>query len=55
MKVIEKVDALLCERVSFAYQHAGSMFKRRQTMPILFDVNLSLRAGETLGILGESG
>ena len=41
--------------LSVGYRISGGLLARSRSLPILHDINLSLDAGQTLGIVGESG
>ena len=45
--IAEFTESLVCDGVSYTYENAGS--------PSLINVNLTLRPGDSLGIIGETG
>ena len=56
MSVSGEAPVLEARHVSKIYRsRQGSAFGERRQVEALQDVNLSVRRGETLGIVGESG
>jgi len=46
---------LVIEAVSKAFDLSGGLFRRRRRLPAVEKVSLTVSAGETLGLVGESG